>query len=447
MSASRRATSPPAPAVRRRRSAARPPVAPEEGERLAIAFRSFVRVSRKLERAYDRLRARCERIDFALGKANAELRGKVAELDALTRYLEGLLSGLPVAVVVSSAANRLELVNPAAAAVLRRSAASLHGADASAVRGADGRPLLLTGVPEASAEATDVEREIEPEPGRRVRVVHRLSDVRGSDGTLLARIETLQDVTETRRLEDRVRYLDAMAAVGEMAAVVAHEIRSPLNGVLGFAGLLRRSLDGTAGLADARRFAGRVEDGVRRVEKTVNDLLSYARPESLEAEPVPLAALLDESLEEAAAGAPLGRVRVVRVKRSDVATALGDAAALRRVFTNLIRNAIEAMTPEGGAASGRLVLRAGARGGEAWASVRDEGCGISPELRRRLFSPFATGRPRGVGLGLATVLKLVSLQGGRVAVESEPGRGAEFVVTLPRAPRARSRNARKEIRA
>ncbi|MBI1849916.1 MAG: hypothetical protein HYR85_06185 [Planctomycetes bacterium] len=436
------------PHVRARVGAARRSSSREvsgNGAQLETAFRSFVRVSQKLERAYDLLRARCERIDFALAKANAELRTKVAEQDALSRYLEGLLSGLPVAVVVANAENRLELVNPAAAAVLGRTAASLHGVDCASVRGVDGVPLLLLGSPGGVDSAGEVEREIEPEEGARVRVVNRLSEVRGAEGQLLARIETLQDVTATRRLEDRVRYLDAMAAVGEMAAIVAHEIRSPLNGVLGFAGLLRRSLEEEDSKVSAARYADRVEEGVRRVEKTVNDLLAYARPESIESRRVSLSSLLDESLDEATASVPLGDVRVIQRHRAPGEAALGDPAALRRVFTNLIRNALEAMTPEGGVASGRLELLSGAAAGEAWASVRDSGPGLPAEVRDRLFAPFVTTRRRGVGLGLATVLKLVSLQQGRVDVQSESGAGTAFIVRLPRLSRSIKR--RKEIGA
>lgn len=218
---------------------------------------------------------------------------------------------------------------------------------------------------------------------------------------------------------------ERLAVLGEMAAVLAHEIRNPLAALKGLAQYLHERQGGEAGSAEVTEAMVRE---ARRLEQLAADLLEYARPRPIQRGEVKLEALLDELVARFQPEAQAVGVLIHREGARDLPPIPGDAERLRQVFTNLMVNALQAM-PRGGVLAVQ-VLRAG-RPGTVVVTIKDRGEGISPDDLSQIFSPFFTRRPRGTGLGLAIARQIVEQHGGTITVQSVPGQGTRFAVTLP----------------
>jgi signal transduction histidine kinase len=263
-------------------------------------------------------------------------------------------------------------------------------------------------------------------------------EVDGGRGQIL----TLFDVTEAARNEAELRRKDALAAVGQAAAQVAHEIKNPLGSIRLGVAMLR---DMTAG-EEAHSTIDLVERGIEHLNKLTLDVTQYSREKPLALSEVDLHALLDASIELAAGSLRERRTPVERDYSNAPLRGQLDGDQLRQVFVNLLANAADA-SAEGSpvTVSTALVERrtnarrpAGSNGDGAGAltpharvTVADRGAGMDERTRKRIFEPFFTTKRRGTGLGLAIVKKIVEQHGGTIAVESAPGEGTRFHVELP----------------
>ena len=235
---------------------------------------------------------------------------------------------------------------------------------------------------------------------------------------------------ELRQTQDTLVQSAKLAAIGELAASIAHEINNPLTVILGNTGLLLR--EAAPDSIEHRRLSDVVTEA-NRAGKIVRDLLDFARRREPNREPVALHELLERALELLHAKLGGAGVEVERVFDPSLAAILADRDQLTQVFLNLITNAVDAM--EGG---GTLVLATAAQRGDddrplVTVSVSDSGPGIPPEHLARIFEPFYTTKPegRGTGLGLSVSLGIVRKHGGAIDVESKPGRGTTVRVQLP----------------
>ena len=242
----------------------------------------------------------------------------------------------------------------------------------------------------------------------------------GPDG-LANRVEEV-----VRRLQQRerdVRQAERLAAVGQFAAGVAHEIRNPLSSVQLLVQMARR--DPVAGKLTEDDLA-LIDDELARIEQSLRTLLDYARPPTLERVPCDLAAVVDGALALIRGRAALQQVEVRAGAPPDALVFNADSAQLRQVFVNLLLNALDAM-PTGGT----LSITTRRDESAAVVEVTDTGAGIPADILPRLFEPFATGKETGVGLGLVVSRRIVEDHGGTLRGHNQPGGGAAFLVRLP----------------
>ena len=225
--------------------------------------------------------------------------------------------------------------------------------------------------------------------------------------------------------EEAVRRSDRLAALGQLTAGLAHELRNPLGTIKGSAEMLGRQL--SAENEVAREMAGFISSEVDRTNSLVTRFLQFARPLQVRLEEADLAQMLDRAIAAAEREAP--GVAIYRNYAPEIPPFPFDAELMERVFYNLVLNAAQA-TASGGA----VTVKTRASGGMAEIAVIDRGVGIDPKQRDNIFNPFFTTKPAGVGLGLAIVSKIVDEHGGKIAVESEPGKGSIFLVILPMEP-------------
>jgi PAS domain S-box-containing protein len=408
-----------------------------ELERLTEAFEHFTQKAAKLRGSYDRLKQHVRAVNRQLEEKNVELRRKIDELDSTRAYLNNVLESMGSGVIAVDAQGRITMFNAAAEQLTgfrRREALGLDYADVFPAR--DGsRPAILLSL-ETHRPHVLKEHALYRHDGRAVPVGVSSSPLRDSNGVVCGALEIFHDLTELKLLEERVRCADRLAALGQMAATVAHEIRNPLGGIEGFAALLERDL---AEWPDKRKMASEIVQGARSLNRIVARLLDFTRPVELRLRRAHLSQIADAALavveQEFAAGATEGasrrpRVTVVRAYTDEDAATV-DPEQMYGVVLNLLRNAWQAMHDDG-----TIAVEIGGDDGVVRLSVRDTGCGMTEEVREHLFSPFFTTKETGTGLGLSIVRKVVLAHGGTIEVESEPGTGSTFTIALSRCRRA-----------
>jgi len=248
--------------------------------------------------------------------------------------------------------------------------------------------------------------------------------LRDGSGYTTGRILIFQNLTDLKRLEGEVRLKDKLAAVGELAAGIAHEIRNPLASISGSVQVLKNSA--SPGSPEQRLMEIVVAES-HRLSTILEDFLRYVRPKERAEEQVDAPAALDDVLTLLAHGDEVSsRHRVVKDFDPPSVAVQADPGQLRQIFWNVARNALAAM-PGGGT----LTVSARLQGGNWNVSFMDEGHGMTTDERDRLFTPFAHSFPGGTGLGLAIVHRIVEEHGGTIRVDSAPGRGTTVSISFP----------------
>ena len=374
-----------------------------KAEELQRAFAVFNQVSHELTQAYMALQARVESLTSELAVANGELRRQYQEKEALSERLSLLLNALPAGVVVLDSAARVGEANPAARQMFGD---TVLGGEWSRVQA----ELIATEAPDEWLLGA-----------RRVSIAESPLDSAGG------RLLLVHDITAAHALKANAERNQRLAAMGEMAASLAHQLRTPLaTALLYSANLAQPDLSETA----RTRFAGKAAEQLRRLERLIQDVLLFTRGESLGRDRIELRSLLDEAAQTIA---PLCAERGVRfVPTLEVGDFImtGSRKALAGALINLLENALQAceVSPPG---DGQVTLAAQVDQGLVSVSVRDSGVGMSAETQARIFEPFFTTRGQGTGLGLAIALGVARAHGGRISVQSQPGAGSEFILALP----------------
>jgi two-component system sensor histidine kinase FlrB len=380
----------------------------DKGE-LRNAFMAFSKMSAQLETSYRELEQRVHRLTDELAAARSERLLHLSEKEKLADRLEKLLNGLPGGVIVLDQHGVVRDANPAAVGLLGEPLVGERWVDISL------RALRATGGDANEVQLSD---------GRWVNVASCALE------SGAGRILLLNDVTETRALQDTINRQRRLSAMGEMVAKLAHQIRTPLSSALLYASHLTN-----ARLAETNRsrFAVRLLDRLRHLESMVSDMLVFARGGSTGEETFTVGELIDDLVQllEAQMGL-IGATWEVDNQAHDLVFQ-GSRQALLGALSNLANNSLEV------AGRGARLFLSTKCWGNSDVEIRlaDNGPGIPDGLRERIFEPFFTTRPEGTGLGLAVVQATLAAHEGEVRVESPTEGGACFVIRLPSAGHAR----------
>jgi len=357
------------------------------------------------------------------------VHGAIDEIVALKERTDRILAGMPDGVLVLGPTALVLSVNQAAERIFgfsRAEASGKHYIDVFA--GHPGVRNIIERIYDDPCAAGTLETRVTPAGAEPMPVAITWSlladEPEGSQTIVL----NLHDLTEVKRIERKWRRGQRLAALGTMAAGLAHEVRNPLAGIRGASQLLARETDKNAGLKD---FLDVIVREVDRLDRTVEQMLDLARPMEPKLAEIALEDVIDRALAVLKSQMTDAGVDVKKSAPAQAAKISADAEQLTQVFLNLFLNALDAM-PDGGTLS--VTIREETCGGDApavVAEVRDTGQGMSQQTLEHLFMPFYTNREKGSGLGLAISHKIVEEHGGSIDVSSEEGKGSTFIVSLP----------------
>lgn len=375
----------------------------EDVQALMKAFEEFTRTTRTMEEAYRLLQERLQALD-------KELADKNRELAVASDYLNSILESISDGVIAVDNSGRITAFNQAASQIL--------GFPPEDVIGCPFRDIFRR---EFAVPAGRHVMELRTKDDRTVTVSERDSSLSDREGRRIGTVKVFQDLTEIRELRSRMRRKERLAAIGEMAAIVAHEIRNPLGGISGFASLLARDLKTDE---PRLRLVEKILQGTRDLERLVEGLLEYTRPIQLRLRWTNCADQVD-----AATGFIELNSRPIQIT-NEVPRDLhimADPDRLRQVFLNILLNAVESISQ-----AGEIRIYAEVDTQHVRILFADTGCGMTPEQMERVFSPFYTTKEKGTGLGLAVAAKIVEAHSGTLSVTSKPGEGSTFCVCIPK---------------
>ncbi len=404
---------------------------------LAEAFELFSKETIRLEDAYNQLKEQFEFVNRKLEEINIELKEKVLELDVTTDYLDNILSNMSQGLLFISSTGIVTTYNTAAETILEIPSSKVLFQPFSdsfeddifgfsikqALESGDTSRHLSIKLP-AKGERS-VEREIEVE-ATFVLKNNRKEKNSSSDHLDIAMgiIVLIRDITEIRRLQLVASRNDRMKELGEMAAMVAHEIRNPLGGIKGFASLLVRDLKD---YPQWQKMASSIVDGTDNLSKLVTNILNYSRPLQIEYRTVNLGNLMQDIVHHVRVDSMMkDNIKIYFEPPVEPVEVKLDQRMIKSSLLNVIVNSVQAM-PNGG----NITLSLAKENPFVIIKVQDTGEGISKEHLEKIFRPFFTTKPQGHGFGLAEVHRVLQAHNGTIEVDSTVGKGSTFTFKIP----------------
>jgi PAS domain S-box-containing protein len=404
---------------------------------LSRAFELFSLEADRLEGAYNSLKEEFTAIHLELEAMNKKLIRKVAELDITTYYLESILGNISQGLLFIDLNGDVMTYNDTAEKILGKSRESvlfhnfwLNFSDN--LFGFSMREALSTQTPPHTVFTTlktkdglhDIELEVNTtfvnEEGENGKGYYQEFAVKKLQGVIIL----IRDITDIRKLQLIANRNDRLKELGEMAAMVAHEIRNPLGGIKGFASLLRRDLKENP---EQMQMASYIVEGTEILNRLVTNVLNYSRPLDVRKEAVDMIAILNELKHHFEADANTkDKVKIHLVHSMSKLMLRLDPQLIKNVFLNLIVNAQQAIEDKG-----TITITVEEASPYAAIKVADTGCGIPEQNIEQIFSPFFTTKVEGNGFGLAEVHKVIQEHEGIIEVESTVNVGTIFTIKLP----------------
>jgi len=339
---------------------------------------------------------------------------------------ETYLAVAGVMIVALDAGGRVSLINPKGCEILGRPKSEIVGTDwfehfLPELERRATRELFDSMMAGAEADTDAVEGGILTAAGELRTISWHNSIVRDSEGGAIGTLSSGSDVTDQRRLSAQLLEQQSLARLGEMAAVVAHEVKNPLAGISGALRIISGHLDPAS---EDRGILSEIQARLYSLNESVDDLLVFARPQRPVPKSIPLHMLLEACVALLAEDPDLAEVEVT-LEGPDLLVRC-DSELIKSVIQNLLLNAAQAMKRRG-----RIRVITEARGAGALVSVSDDGPGVPEDERERIFEPFFTTKTRGTGLGLAIARRVLVAHGGEIALSSSGAGGATFELRLP----------------
>ncbi len=391
------------------------------------SFEIFDQATNRLQKAFGRLEKKFETLNRELDAKNIELKNALAEKENISSYLQNILESLTTGVVVADLDGRTTIMN--------QCAEKFTGYSRTRARG-ENTDLLFAGQAAARPEDCFDIKTLDGALGRKIQLKNRhleisASTVTSNNGEAIGTVVLLRDITRMLKLEETILRSEKLAAMGETAANIAHEIRNPLGSISLFASLLKKELKE----GKARERASHIINAVNDMDNKISNLLLFTRDQKPLMKKIDLHNALDEIIAFSREIVEKEKI-VLTLSRDDIdPVIMGNTEMLKQVFLNLILNAMQVM-PDGGSLhietrTYRFDPDKSIPGPVAELRFKDTGCGISNQNIKKIFNPFFTTKEKGMGLGLAIVHNIIHIHGGSIEAENNKGPGAVFKIKFP----------------
>ena len=381
------------------------------------------------------LKRRFETLTQELSQMQSQLQINLAQKPRIDDLLTRVLTHIGCSAITNDLDGKISDLNPAAANLLICNAETVIGQPSDTLLGASSALVIKTLSSEREISGQEVT--LNDSNGRNIPVRLCTACLTDSHGDLQGVLVTLEDLTRLQELSDQASRVSTLTALGEMSATIAHEIRNPLGGIGGFAGLLERDMN----VDDPnRRLVKKIISGVASLNKMVTSLLNYTRPLQINLRPIDVIEIAEDCLGflEIDAGTRMDEIEIERNFPNTPLICKADPEQIQQIVLNLLHNAVQAM-PD----NGRLTVsitevdtqqdhRTHLNRSCIALTVSDTGMGMSDDVKTKLFMPFFTTKEDGNGLGLATAKKVIEAHNGDIVVETGPNEGATFTMYIPK---------------
>jgi PAS domain S-box-containing protein len=403
----------------------------EELSSFTSSYAHFNKITQKLQKAYKALEEKFENLNRKLEETNNQLRQSLAEKDRISNYLNNILESLNSGVLAIDPEGRITLFNRAAEEILGYKTQQVLGKPYMKIMGKEvKRELTPLHILKTGISHLNEEKEVKTRKGKKIPLGFSTSLLTDGEGNHLGAVEVFFDLTHLKNLEQEVTRIKTLAALGEMAATVAHEVRNPLGGIAGFAALLERDLEPDD---PRRRLVNKITQGVEILNRLVINLLNYTKVIKLNPQELDFIKFLNETVNFFQIDLS-SRVKNISIRKHFPKEGIEcwiDSEQFRQVILNVLRNSVQAM-PQGGKIDIHSDLITREDEDKVVLKISDTGEGMSPETQEKLFTPFFTTKDGGTGLGLPTVKKIIEAHKGDVEVKSNLGQGTTISLSFPR---------------
>lgn len=350
------------------------------------------------------------------------LKGSQTRLDRIQAFTDILISSLPVGLIATDSNGNIRLCNQFAEKIIGLREQDIIGKSPANILPDDLRNVLME-VGESGDMYVNKEIQLVDHHNKKLSLILAGMTVVDHKGRFAGNMLLIQDHSHLKALEDEVRRNEKLAALGKMAAGVAHELRNPLSSIKGLALLLKSKFQEKS---REQKNADILVQEVERLNRSIGELLDYARPHKLNRETLDISIIVNKAISLIRMDADVIKVKIMVDIGEGQLIVNGDQDKLTQVFLNLLLNSTQAM-PEGG----ELKVQTRKAEDKVVCTIEDTGCGLGQEFTSRVFDPYFTTKSDGTGLGLAMSSKIIEEHGGNIEFQSKAGIGTIVTVKLP----------------
>jgi PAS domain S-box-containing protein len=408
----------------------------EEDIKLLMTFLSHVSVATENATLYQRLEKKVDLGQKQLQEINEKLRQKIDELNEIRSFNESILQNLYGGVVTYTKEGIITFMN--------KSGAELLGWEEKKVLGRSIDEVLYSDDKEASLFHRSLEgngeffgeMNILKKGGEKIPVEVFLSYLRNKEGNITGVTGILRDITEKKEIETRMRRMDKLASLGQLASGIAHEIKNPLAGI----GSAIQVLSSSIQLDDSQKVVVKeILNQVNRLDGTIKNLLGFAKPGQPKLMATDLREIIEAVMFLVSPRVKKHNIQIHLDLQKDLPRMMIDPQQVQQALLNVVLNAVEAMASGGTLSiSSKEIVAPGPSKKEKKPYVSliisDTGTGVSEEVMAQIFNPFYTTKPAGTGLGLSITQRIIEQHNGRIDIKSESGKGTTFTIELPTSP-------------
>jgi PAS domain S-box-containing protein len=415
-------------------------------ESLTSAFKHFTEIIERFQKTHEILQNKIDILNSQLELKNMELEAKCAEGENIKNFLHNILENIYTGVIVIDNNGLVTHFNRAAEMITGFFKDDILGKKYKSLfckKDNDSRTALYT--LSTLKESFHRQKVIITAEGSEKSVEFSTTLLRDGDANILGVVETFNDISEIKILKDKIFQVETLAALGEMSASVAHEIRNPLAGITGFAGLLDRQIS-----ADdpKKALVKSIIVGTTKLNDIISNLLTLTRPQKLNKVSVNLHSFIHDLVSYFHSSIPVGEKKIkvdIDIDGQDTNISI-DMQLFQQVILNILKNSCDAIKSKG-----KITIKSKANVFEPVSnvleddekseliklfsdveiSISDNGCGMSEETLQKVFNPFFTTKDEGNGLGLAICKKIIQLHKGDINIKSVSGKGSTFLISLP----------------